>query len=104
MVEVSYVDDLGPQFVEKGGECVVDSGVAVAVARPRHVDDVKADPGVRGVRLFSHRVLGQEGVLLPGEDVDLVSLGERLRKALRVHLGTRVVTHRVAVYYLQDYH
>ena len=45
---MSDVDDLRLQIVRQRGKLAVDGRVAVTVARPRHVEDVKAGPGGQG--------------------------------------------------------
>ena len=89
--------------LQHAGESLVHSLVPVAVPGPSHVDDVKGDSRFGRVGVLLYCILGKKRILLPGEDVNLVPLYERLRQALRVDLGARVVAHGVAVNNLQDF-
>ena len=99
-----HVHNIGSQFVQQVGEGAVHLPVAVPVPRPGHVYHVQCNPAIRRVPFPLHRVLGQESVFLPGEDVHLVALRQRLAQALGVHLRTGVVPHGITVDYLQDFH
>ncbi len=93
MVEVADVNDVGAHVVEHRRETAVDARVAVAVAAARVVDEVQRDARVVGVLLSVHREVRREGVLLAGEDVDLVARGgEAVTEGLRVDLGPGVVS------------
>ena len=104
MIQVADMHDLRTNVVQQAAKRVVDCCVAVAVTRSRHVDEVKRDAVVGRVGLLLRCVLGKEGVLLPREYVHLVAVGQRLRQALGVDLGARVVPHRIAVDYLEYLH
>ena len=84
-------------LVQDPGEGVIHGLVPVAVPGPGHVDEVQRDSRLGRVNIPLHGVFGQKGVLLPGEDVNIVPLRQRLRQALGVHLRAGVVAHRVAV-------
>ena len=103
MVQVPDMHHIRPDLVDDVGEGVVHSLMPVAVPGPRHVDDVQPDSRRGRVAVLLQGVLGQEGVLLPGEYVNLVPLRERLGQALGVHLRAGVVAHRVAVDYLENF-
>ena len=98
------VDHVGLRLLKQSGEGAVHLPVAVAVAGVAHVDDVQRDPRVRGIGLPLQLIFGQEGVLLPGEDVDLVAVRQSLVQALGVDLGAGVVPHGVAVDDLERFH
>ena len=91
------VDDFGFHLVQDPGEGVIHGLMPVAVPGPGHVDDVQRDFRFGRVSIPLHGVFGQKGVLLPGEDVNVMPLRQRLRQALGVHLRAGVVAHRVAV-------
>ena len=100
VVQVPDVDDVGFHLVQDQGEGVIHGLVPVAVPGPGHVDDVQRDFRLGRVNIPLQGVLGQKGILLPGEDVHLVPLRQRLRQSLGIHLRAGVVAHRVAVNYL----
>ena len=60
-------------------------------------------PRSRRVAVLLQGVLGQEGILLPGEDVNVMPLRQRLCQALGIHLRAGVVAHRVSVNDFEDF-
>ena len=90
-------------IVEEVGEGIIHGLVPEAVPGPGHVDHVKGNFRIGMVGVPLHRIFGEERVLFPGENVDLVPIGQRLCEALGIHLRTRVVSHRVTVNNLEDF-
>ena len=74
MIQVAHVNHVRLEFVQQVAEHPVHRSVAVPVPPPGHVDHVQLNSGIRRVRFPLHRVLGQEGVFLPREDVNFVAL------------------------------
>ena len=74
----------GWSWSQQTGEGLVHRPVAVAVPGPSHVDQVQRDARVR---LLLQSVLRQEGILLPGEHMHLVTLCQRLAQPHAVHRG-----------------
>ena len=102
VVEVPEMQNFWTNLIQRAHERGFHSRVTVPIAGPRHVDDMKGDSSVGKIGLALCGVLGEKGILLPREGVDLLPQGERLCQALSIHLGARVAPDGVAMNDLEN--
>ena len=95
------VNDVWAHLIQQGGKTLVHFHISVPVARSRHVDDVQRHPRISWVWFLHQGVFGQKGIFLPREDMRFMTFGQGAAQPLRVHLGTSVVAHGIAVNNLQ---
>ena len=85
-------------------ETAVNAVVRVPLCAKSVVNQMETDAGVGRVFLDTKGQVRRERILDPGEHVDLVPVRQRVTERLRVHLGTPVKPHWVAVNDLEDFH
>src|SRR5258708_23918748 len=99
-----YMDDLRLYSIKQFTEFIIYLRMTIPVFILCYIDDMNFHTRVRGVHFLGHLIIGKKTVLLPGKDVNFVSMCQRLCKPLGIYFGTGVIAHGVAMNNQEDLH